>query len=470
MREGALEGKGESMSVAMANEQMTKGHPAKEFFRFAVPAVLGMISIASASIVDGIFVGNFVGATALAAISLITPMFALYFGVVVMLTVGAAVMAGKFIGEKRERDASNIFMKALISVLAFSVVFAALLLIFTPTAARMLGANTETAEMVETYIFTVAWFFPGLSLAVALSHFVRVDGRPNFSLAGMVMITVVNIVLDAWMIGYLGWGVWGAALATGLASQAGMLFLLLHFANKSAKLRFLRPFGSWRVMYTAAYNGLSEFINESSGGIVVFLFNWILITEIGAQGVAAFTIVNYLFFSGIMVFYGVGEGLGPLVSVNFGARKPRRIYQFLSLGVGTNFVVGLLLACLLIFQPMLLASAFVGDADQDTVQLTIEIIGVIWPVFLFNGVNIAFSGYFTGMHCATQSALIAVSRSLVMPLLLIVVLWFVIGPMSVFYALPVAEALTLVMTLLMFSQKKPHWILRQTRRTASGVL
>ncbi len=448
------------MSVAMANEQMTKGQPAKEFFRFAVPAVLGMISIASASIVDGIFVGNFVGATALAAMSLITPMFALYFGVVVMLTVGAVVIAGKYIGEKRERDASNIFMKALVSVMAFSVVFAVVLLTFTPTAAWMLGANAETSEMVETYIFTVAWFLPGLSLAIVLSHFVRVDGRPNFSLAGMVMITVVNIVLDGWMIGYLGWGIWGAALATGLASQAGMLFLFLHFASKRARLWFMRPFGSWRVMYTAAYNGLSEFINESSGGVVVFLFNWILITEIGAQGVAAFTIVSYLFFTGIMVFYGVGEGLGPLVSVNFGARKPRRIYQFLSLGVGTNFVAGLLLACLLIFQPMWLASAFVGDADQATVQLTIEIIGVIWPVFLFNGTNIAFSGYFTGMHCATQSALIAVSRSLVMPLLLIAVLWFMIGPMSAFYALPVAEALTLLMTLMMFSQKKPHLILR----------
>ncbi len=461
------EHEGETMSVAMADEKMTTGHPGKEFFRFAVPAVVGMFSIASASIVDGIFVGNFVGPTALAAISLVAPLFALYFGVVVMLTVGAAVMAGKFIGEQRERDASNIFMKALVSVLVFSLVFAFLLLVFTPTAARLLGANAETAGMVETYIFVVAWFFPGLSIAAALNHFVRVDGRPNFSLVGMMLITVVNIVLDALMIGYLGWGVWGAALATGIASQAGMLFLLLHFANKDAKLRFLRPFGSWRVMFTAAYNGLSEFINESSGGIVVFLFNWILITEMGAQGVAAFTIVNYLFFTGIMVFYGVGEALGPLISVNFGARKPARIYQFLLLGVGTNFVVGLLLASLLIFQPLLLASAFVGDADQTTIELTVRIIGVIWPVFLFNGVNIAFSGYFTGMHCAAQSALIAVSRSLVMPLVLIGGLWFVIGPMSVFYALPVAEALTLVMTLLMFLQKRPHWILREKQQSSS---
>lgn len=461
------EHEGEPMSVAMADEKMTMGHPGKEFFRFAVPAVVGMFSIASASIVDGIFVGNFVGSTALAAISLVAPMFALYFGVVVMLTVGAAVMAGKFIGEHRERDASNIFMKALVSVVVFSLVFSFLLLVFTPTAARLLGANAETAGFVETYIFVVAWFFPGLSIAAALNHFVRVDGRPNFSLVGMVLITVVNIVLDAVMIGYLDWGVWGAALATGLASQAGMLFLLTHFANKDAKLRFLRPFGSWRVMFTAAYNGLSEFINESSGGIVVFLFNWILITEMGAQGVAAFTIVNYLFFTGIMVFYGVGEALGPLVSVNFGARKPARIYQFLLLGVGTNFVVGLLLASLLIFQPLMLASAFVGDADQTTIELTVKIIGVIWPVFLFNGVNIAFSGYFTGMHCAAQSALIAVSRSLVMPLLLIVGLWFVIGPMSVFYALPVAEALTLVMTLLMFLQKRPHTVIHQNQSTIS---
>lgn len=294
-----FEMEGDLMSVAAAEEHMITGRPAAEFTRFAVPAVLGLISIASASIVDGIFVGNFVGSTALAAISLITPMFALFFGVVVMLTVGAAVIAGKFIGERRFRDASNIFMKALICVVSIATVFALLLLLFTPTVARALGANNETAELVEVYIWTIAWFFPGLSIAVSMSHFIRVDGRPNFSLAGLVLITIVNIVLDALMIGSWGWGVWGAALATGIASQVGMVFMLLHFVSKNAKLKAVRPFGSWNVMRTAAYNGLSEFINESSAGFVVFLFNWILIIEIGAQGVAAFTIVNSFSSAGL---------------------------------------------------------------------------------------------------------------------------------------------------------------------------
>ncbi len=454
------------MSAATADEKMIKGHPGKEFFRFAGPAVLGLIAIASAGIIDGIFVGKFVGAHALAALSLINPMFSLFFGVVVMLTVGAAVMAGKFIGEKRPRDASNIFVKAMICVLTFASFFAALLIVFTPLAARALGADAQTAEMVETYIYTVAWFLPGLGLAAAFSHFLRVDGRPNFSLSGMVLITISNILLDTWMIGYLDWGVWGAAFATGLSAQIGLLFMLTHFMHKQAKLRFARPTGSWREMYTAAYNGLSEFINESSGGIIVFMFNWILISEIGADGVAAFTIVNYLFFTGIMVFYGVSEGLGPLVSVNFGARKPRRIYQFFSLAVGTNFGVGLVLVCLLVFQPTLLAGAFLGKESESTVLLTIEIISVIWPVFLFNGVNIAFSGYFTGMHCAAQSAMIAMSRSLVLPLILIFALWFLTGPMSVFYALPVAEALTLAISVSLFMKKKPQLVLWQNRAKA----
>ncbi|KZL12647.1 Multidrug export protein MepA [Pseudovibrio axinellae] len=454
------------MSVVSAEEQMITGRPAKEFTRFAVPAVLGLISIASASIVDGIFVGNYVGSTALAAISLITPMFSLFFGVVVMLTVGAAVIAGKFIGERRYADASNIFTKALISVVGVSTLFALLLIVFTPTVAKALGANAETAELVEVYIRTVAWFFPGLSLAVSMSHFLRVDGRPNFSLASLVLITLVNIILDALMIGYWGWGVWGAALATGIASQVGMVFMLFHFFKKDAKLKPIRPFGSWKVMQTAAYNGFSEFINDSSAGLVAFLCNWILITEIGAQGVAAFTIVSYLFFTGIMIFYGVGEGLGPLVSVNYGARKPRRIFQFLKIGVGTNVAIGLCLAALLILEPVMLASAFLESGEQATIDMTVQIIAVIWPVFLFSGANIAFSGYFTGMHCATQSALIAVSRSLALPLLLIVGLWQVTGPMSVFYALPIAEALTMVLTIALFLKKKPHSIVWKTRRFA----
>lgn len=448
------------MARTATGDHMVEGSTNREFARFVVPTIIGMLALSTAGVVDGIFVGSFVGATALASVNLVVPLLSLVFGVLVMLTTGSAVIAGKHLGERRFLRASNVFSKAIITVLGVLMFLSTLMLIFPKNLAVLLGARTDTLAMSADYLGVIAWFFPAFGLAVLFSQFARVDGRPGFSLFGMITISITNIALDALFIAYLDWSVKGAALATGISYVAGAFVLLFHFFSPQAKLGITRPIGSWRVIARAAANGFSEFLNETSAGLVMFLFNWILITQVGASGVAAFTVVNYLLFIGILIFYGVSDGMTPLISTNFGAGRQDRIFAFLMRGIGLNLLIGAAFVLALFLASGNLINLFLDSSEGEAVTLADAMISIIWPVFLFSGASIALAGYFTGMHCARQSALIALSRSLVLPVILIATFWNLFGFLGAFYALPVAEGLTLLLAIVFFRKQNPRTTMR----------
>lgn len=437
------------------DNKIISASPVVLFASFALPSVLSLLAAQSAFMVDGIFVGNYVGPAALAAINLVLPFMAVFMGITIMLTVGAAVICGKYIGEGRAMLAAQVFTKALTVLLVFAVLFMSLVLAGAEPLAALLGANAEVSELVVTYIRYVSVFLPFFALAIALMIFVRVDGRPMLSLGAMLAGAGLNVVLDYVLIAELGLGIKGAALATGASQIATSSILIVHLFKRDANLRLVRPKGSWSVLGRAAYNGFSEFVNETSAGIVAFVFNWVLMLEFGAPGVASFTIVNYILAIGIMMSYGVSDALGPLVSVNYGARKPHRIKQFLTLGAATNLMVGLLIVGVLLAYPKVLIEVFLKEGSEHTTALTLSFIAYVWPVFLFNGLNIALTGYFTGVQCARQSALVAITRALVLPIPLIFVGVHMFGPEGAFIALPVAEALTLLLAVYLVRRKSP---------------
>ena len=446
------------------NEQkMVSGKPTLEFIRFVVPSVAGLLSVQSAAIIDGLFVGNYVGSTALAAVNLAMPLFSLFFGICIMLLVGSAVIAGKALGEGDARQASNIFTKSMCVVAIAALLTTFFSRYYTESIAQFLGATGEVLPIVISYIRTLSPFLLFMGVTFSLAYFAKVDNAPNHALAGFIIAAVANIALDYFFIKVMAWGVAGAAMATGLAYVFSSCFLVARlFMSRKARIRLIMPYGQWRELLRAAYNGFSEFVNEMSGALVMFATNWILMLEIGTDGVAAFTIVNYTIWLSTMVSYGISETLSPLVSVNFGARKPERIHQFVRLGIISSTVFGLLIVLVLQIWPTTIATAFINGSDGgQTLSVTLTIISIIWPMFLFNGLSITLSGYFTGMHCAKESAMIAISRSLVLPLGLMLVLWKIFGVNGAFRALPVAETLTCALSMFLYYRTQPGQLIEQ---------
>jgi len=273
------------------------------FFHYAIPSVIGMLAATSAGVIDGIFIGNFVGATALAAVNISMPAFALFAAVVFMLAVGGSVMCGKFIGEGDLQAASAIFSKTLYATLAVAVLISVCFLVFLDQLVSMLGANEDLHGLVKDYMRIIVFAAPLLILGLTLDYFVRVDGRPLLASGALVAFAIINIGLDYLLIVRLGWGIKGAAWATAIAEGTTFFILLSHWFHARCTLKRISFLAchrhGWNAVLKAAYNGFSEFANEMSIGLITLLFNWVMITRLGVEGVAAFTIISYLLYIGL---------------------------------------------------------------------------------------------------------------------------------------------------------------------------
>ncbi|MFM2642981.1 MATE family efflux transporter [Vibrio chagasii] len=441
--------------MSSSENKMITGDVTKEYIRFVVPSILGLLAISSAGVVDAIFVGKYVGATALAAVSIMMPVIYLFFGICVMIVIGSVTMSGKAIGENDTSKASDLFSKSIIIVSFYAMICSLLTFFFAENLAYVMGAKEEVIELSAGYIQTIAPFMLFMGLNYILANFTRIDGAPNLASAGLIIMSMSNILLDYLFIKVFGLGIGGAALASGLGHLIGTVFLASRFMISKSKIKLIKPRGSWKDLINACCNGFSEFVNEISGGLVIFVFNWILMLEFGANGVAAFTIVNYILWLSVMVGYGNAEALSSLVSVNYGARQKERVNSLVKVSISFSTVFGALLMLTLFRFSGEAVGFFLDENEQVITSLSLVIVMATLPALFFNGINIALTGYFTGVQAAKQSSMIALSRSLILPIMLALVLWQMFGVNSAFYAIPIAEILTFLLATALYFKKRP---------------
>ncbi len=427
------------------------------FFRYLIPSIVGLIAMTSASIVDGIFIGNFVGVEALAAINLIMPILSLLFGVGLMLSIGGSVRAGKYLGEKNDAAASAIFSKTLVAVVAYAILVIALGLILETVLFRALGATQALFPVMSEYYRIIMPFLLAQLAMIVLYFFIRLDGYPTLTAIALVVGSVLNIILDYVFIAVFNWGLAGAAYATGISQIFPALVLLAYFTHSKRKLYFSLKQNHWGEVFQAAYNGISEFINEISAGVIAFIFNWMLIQRAGVEGVAAITVVNYLLMLGFMVFFSVGDTCQVMISQNFGARNTQRIRQFLLVALANVLLVSLLCILMLVnFSEPLIYWFLKDEGSAGTVALAKEFIGYAWPIFIFVGTNMLITGYLTAIHLAFQSGVVALCRSLILPACLLLVMYFIFTDYRFVLALAIAEAFTFLLALSFFWQHSPQ--------------
>ncbi|GEK49051.1 MATE family efflux transporter [Halomonas pacifica] len=429
------------------------------FWRYALPSVAGLLALTTANIVDGIFIGNFAGADALAALNLLIPYFAVLFGLALALAIGGTVRAGKALGEGDPAAASATFSKCLIATLGLALAAALLCLRFHEPLYRLLGAAPELYPLMSEYFLIMLWVLVVQLVTLVLYYFVRVDGFPGLATAALVAGAGANILLDALLVGYLGQGLGGAALATGLAQALQLAVLLGYFARRGRRLRFSPRQRHWGEVLKAGANGVSEWINEASVGLVMLLINWLLMNSQGVTGVAAFTVVNYLIFLSLMVFYGISDAMHVLVSHNLGAGNARRIRTFMGCGAGVILSLGLVLVAAVWWQGGALVRLFLDGADLATARLADQFLAILWPLFLINGLNVLLSVYLTAMHRPLPSAVVALSRSLVLPAALLVLIATLRPEWPLLLALPLAEWLTFGLALSLFLRFRPRRLL-----------
>ena len=434
------------------------------FFKYLIPSMLSLIAMTSASLVDGIFIGNYVGVTALGAVNLTIPVTALLFGFAMMLSVGGSVRAGKYLGEKDYSAASSIFSKTLISVVVYGVLAISLGLFFELELFAGLGANEELFPVMSEYYRVILPFLLAQFVVIVMYFFIRLDGFPNLVAVALTVGALVNILLDYLFIGVLGFGLRGAAYATGISQALPMLVMMAYFISPDRTMEFSVRQGNWREVLQAAYNGISEFINEISGGIIVLIFNWMLLQRFGVVGVAAITVVNYLLMLGFMMFFSISDTIQVMVSQNFGARNALRMVAFLKTACISIFALSSIFIIIILSFSEPLISIFVnGEDSEEMVAMALDFVTYVWPVFLFSGTNMLISGYLTAIHLPFQSGMVALCRSLVFPTAFLIILYLLVSDYRFVAAIPLAEFAAFTIALVFFFQHLPEKAVRDIR-------
>ncbi|RDU24666.1 MATE family efflux transporter [Anaerosacchariphilus polymeriproducens] len=424
------------------------------FFTYAIPTILGMMAICSASIIDGIFLGRYIGPKALAVINLIVPYVSFLLGITTMLSAGGCVLSGKLIGERNNKGASEAFSKVIQIMVFFIVITCILVLIFPYHLAHILGANKDIINEVVVYIKNYTYFLPFQLLGIGISFFARVNGKPGLSSFALLFSAIMNVILDFVLIVIFSLGIKGAALATGISQSMTFFILIPIFFSKKSTLHFVKSAKFTKDILFSMFNGISEFLNETSSGIVAFAFNHVLMIQSGVEGVAAFTTINFFLYSSCLIDYGVATSMNGPISINYGAEKLKRVYKFMKVSILFTLMLGICIASTLYLLDDIWITIFLKNKEEKISELALAYIGMLWPAFLINGINIVITGYFTSTLKPMLSFVFSILRSLLLPIIFILILNYLFMNEKVFLSIPLAEVITLFISLTYLYLKK----------------
>ncbi|ERT68151.1 MATE family efflux transporter [Cetobacterium somerae] len=421
----------------------------KLIFKYGVPSILTMWIFSLYTIVDGIFIGKFLGAKSLAAVNIVMPYVNFSFAIGIMVAVGSSTMIAIQLGSGEDKKALKSYSTSLQLFMVFSSILSLIGIIFPEKVVRILGANDIILEEATTYLFYLSFFTLFYMLSYGFESFVRIEGSPNYSLLCILGGAIMNIVLDYFLIVILDMGIKGAAIATGAAQMTTALMLGYYLLFKAKKLRYTFTKFNLKTVGTILYNGSSEFLTEMATGVVIMAFNINIMAIIGNDGISAFSVISYISTLVTMTMIGFSQGLQPIISFNYGAQSNKRVLKILKIGTVTVFSLGIFFFFIINMFANELVSIFIKE-NKELFILTKEAVIYYSFTYILMGINIIISSYFTAVEDAFISSILSVLRGLIFINILLFLLPGIFNTKGIWLSAPVNELIMLVVSSIFF--------------------
>lgn len=429
----------------------------KRLLRFTLPSIIMMIVSSIYGVVDGFFVSNFAGKTPFAAVNFIMPFLMILGTVGFMFGTGGSALVAKTFGEGDSDRARRIFSLLIYVSIILGVVIAALGIAFIRPVAYMLGARGELLENCIIYARVVLLGLPAFILQMEFQSFFVTAEKPNLGLYVTVGAGVTNMVLDWLFVGVFAWGLVGAAAATALSQMVGGFLPLLYFARKNTSiLKLGKTHFDGKALLKTCTNGSSEFMSNISMSLVGMLYNIQLLNYAGEDGVAAYGVLMYvsMIFCGVFIGYSIGSA--PVVGYHYGAGNREELKGLLKRSVGIISVFSVLMVGLSFLLSSPLSSLFVGY-DKELLELTQQGFNIFSLSFLFMGMAIFGSGFFTALNDGLTSAAISFLRTLVFQVAAVIIFPLLWGTDGIWWSIVTAElAAVAVFVIFLFAKKNKY--------------
>lgn len=422
----------------------------QDFTKYVSLNVLGMLGLSCYILADTFFVSRGMGIDGLTALNLAIPIYSFIHGTGLMIGMGGGT---RYSIQKSQNDngaANRTFTYTLYLAAMFAVIFIAVGLIFAGDLVYLFGARGNVYTMTRTYLRVILLFAPAFLLNNLLLCFVRNDGAPQLSMTAMIGGSLSNIVLDWVFIFPCGMGIFGAAFATGLSPIISMVILSLHFIRKKNQFYPVKCRPEARQTGWILSSGIPSLITEVSSGVVMIIFNSIIMGLEGNVGVAAYGVIANLSLVIIAIYTGIAQGIQPLLSRSFGAKDYDDIRMFLKCAMVVMVIFSVCIYLFVFFKASAITAIFNSENDPMLQAIAMEGLCLYFLACPFAGFNIIISIYFTSTERPFPAHIISLLRGFIVIIPMAFLLSILGEIKGVWCAFPATEILVAVIGVFLF--------------------
>lgn len=422
----------------------------RDYAKYSSLNILGMLGLSCYILADTFFVSLAMGADGLTALNLAIPVYSFIHGSGLMIGMGGGIRYSIFKSQGDARHTSRIFTGAVLLTVLIAAVFFLAGLFGSGFLIRLLGADDAIFQMGKTYLRVILLFAPLFMTNNLLLCFIRNDGAPQLSMAAMITGSLSNVVLDYVFMFPLKMGIFGAAFATGLAPVISILVLSPFLIQKKNQFHLQKCRINLRLALGIFSSGLPSLITEVSSGIVIIVFNMIILGLAGNTGVAAYGVIANLSLVVIAIYTGISQGIQPLMSSFYGAGNRKNIKSTLRYAMAAVVLISAVVYLTIFFGADPIAAVFNSEQNPTLQSIARQGLRIYFTGCIFAGFNIVLSVYFT----STDNPLPAHIISLLRGFILIIPLAFLLSALGkllgVWAAFPVTELLVCLIGLGLF--------------------
>ena len=433
---------------------MQKSNCFQDFIKYSSLNVLGMIGLSCYILADTFFVSKGLGTNGLTALNLAIPIYSFIHGSGLMIGMGGGTKYSIQKSQGKDKVANSIFSHVVAIAAVFAAVFVLIGLFFSGNIVTLLGADETVYQMTKTYLQVILLFAPAFLMNNVLLCFVRNDGAPQLSMTAMITGSLSNIILDYVFIFPCQMGIFGAVFATGLAPIISMLILSSHFIKKKNQFHWIKCRLERRMAASICSSGIPSLITELSSGIVIIVFNSIILGLEGNVGVAAYGVIANLSLVIIAIYTGIAQGIQPIMSRNYGVGNHRNIQLILRYALITMLILSVIVYMGVFLGAEQIAAIFNSERNELLQTIAVEGLKLYFIACPFAGFNIIISIYFTSTEYPLPANIISILRGFFVIIPMAFLLSSIAQITGVWCAFPATELLVTIVGVIFFVMSK----------------
>lgn len=421
-----------------------------EFLKYTSLNILGMLGLSCYILADTFFVSKGLGTDGLTALNLAIPIYSFIHGSGLMIGMGAGTKYSILKSQEHHLEANKTFTHALFLAGCFAVLFVLIGIFFSGFIISLFIEQGYVFDMSKTYLQVVLLFAPAFLLNNVLLCFVRNDRAPQLSMAAMIGGSLSNIVLDYIFIFPCQMGIFGAVFATGLAPIISMMILSPHFIRKKNQFHIQKCYLQFKRIIGILSSGVPSLVTEVSSGVVMIVFNTIILGLTGNVGVAAYGVIANLSLVVIAIYTGIAQGIQPLMSRYYGLNQMKSIHQILKYALVMMFVISVLIYGLVFFQATSITQVFNSENNQTLRIIASQGLKLYFLACPFAGFNIIISMYFTSVEHPLPAQMISLLRGFFVMIPTAFLLSWIGAMTGVWCAFPITEFMVSIIGVIFY--------------------